>query len=139
MDRARRGVPLLDDVLVVEHSDLSPGHFRLALEFASGAEIANANAPALMPNFVGANAAHSTELALRAFLLSKLQPRAVKRIGSRHNLERMWTEAAKRGLPIDANVPRWCKMLNAAHGIHIFFGTQKARPASLFPVKHCRN
>ena len=33
----------------------------------------------------------------------------------------MWTEAAKKDLPIDQIVPRWCKILNASHSIPYLF------------------
>jgi hypothetical protein len=132
MDRANRGVPLLDDVFV-EHSDSPTGYFRVALEFARGAELVYAHGAADMPNVVGANAAHSAELALRAFLLSKMKPVTVKKISSRHNLEKMWTEAAKRNLPIDQIVPRWCKILNAAHGIPYLFRYPKDGAGVVLP------
>jgi hypothetical protein len=115
MSQVDRGEPWIDDTSV-EHGGDSTGYFRVALEFAHGAELAHKHGAGTIPTVVGANAAHSTELALRAFLLSRMKAIQVRKVSSRHDLEKLWAEAAKRRLPIDPTAPRWCKVLNAAHG-----------------------
>jgi hypothetical protein len=132
MGQANKGEPWLDDVFV-EHSDSSSGYFRVALEFARGAELVHTHGAAPMPSVVGENAAHSTELALRAFLLSRMKPVQVKKISSRHNLEKLWTKAAQKNLAIDPIVPRWCKGLNAAHGDPYLFRYPKHGTGVVLP------
>jgi hypothetical protein len=97
----------LDDVSV-EHGESPAGYFRVALEFAPGAELIHAHGPTLMPVVIGENAAHSTELALRAFLLSKMPAVEVRGVSSRHDLEKVWIKAAEEGLPMDPAPPRRC-------------------------------
>jgi hypothetical protein len=72
---------LLDDVHV-EHGGSSAGYFRVALEFAQAAELVHTHAAARMPVVIGANAGHSTELVLRAILLSKMRPIEAKKAGN---------------------------------------------------------
>jgi hypothetical protein len=99
----------------MSHGDSQTAYFRMALEFALGAELILAHSPVPMPAVVGENAAHSLELALRSFLLSKMTAVQAKSVSKRHDLEKLWTAAEKKGLPIDPVVPEWCKMLNAGH------------------------
>lgn len=106
---------MLADVMV-EHDASPTGYFRVALEFAKGAQLVWAYPPTVLVPVIGANMAQSAELALRAFLLSKMPTKEVRGVSSWHDLERLWTQAAARGLPIDAMVPRWCCVLNAGHG-----------------------
>jgi hypothetical protein len=57
----------------------------------------------------------------------------VRKASSRHDLERLWTEAAKRNLPIDPVAPRWCKVLNAAHGNPYLFRYPKDNTGIVLP------
>jgi hypothetical protein len=132
MGSTSKGEPWLDDENV-EHGQSPSGYFRMANEFARAAEIIQSNAETHMTTVVGANAAHATELALRAFLLSKMQWIEVRGISSRHDLERLWNEAAKRGLPIKPDAPRWCRMLNAAHSEPYLFRYPKTGTGVALP------
>jgi hypothetical protein len=59
-------------------------------------------------------AAHCVELALKAFLLSRGRSDAsVTRLG--HSLKKAWAEAAAAGLPVDAEPPPWCALLDSMH------------------------
>jgi hypothetical protein len=115
MGHVNRGEPFLDDI-GVEHGNSPADYFRVALEFAGAGELAHVHGGLSMPCVLGENAAHSAELALRAFLLSKMGSVEVRGLSARHNLEKLSAAAARRGLPIDSVAPRWCKMLNEAHG-----------------------
>lgn len=106
---------MLDDV-VVEHGASPTGYFGVALEFAQSVELIWTPGLPVLVTVIGANMAHSVELALRAFLLSKMTLREVRGVSSRHDLERLWAEAVARGLPIEVAVPRWCHVLNAGRG-----------------------
>jgi len=79
MRKVNEDVPWLDDV-VVEHGESPAGFFRVALEFARGAELIYNHSLSLMPTVIGENTAHSAELALRAFLLSRMNSISVRKV-----------------------------------------------------------
>lgn len=132
MDHTGSGHLLLDDASV-DHEASPLGYLRVAAEFAHGAMLANGHSPTPLVIVAGANMAHSVELALRAFLLSKMSPIAVKRAGSRHDLEKLWVEAVAKGLQISPTIPRWCRILNAGHSDPYLFRYPKDNTGVTLP------
>jgi hypothetical protein len=95
--------PVSPSSLLAVARELSAAVSTLALHAQQG----SARARALL-------AAHSVELSLKSFLLSRgWSEDQVHRLG--HNLLKAWSAARAAGLPLDPEPPYWCQLLQTVH------------------------
>jgi hypothetical protein len=86
----------------------------VAGSFVRSVELLAANVQTVEVWGIALLSSHTLEVVLKAFLLARGVPEdELIKIG--HNLEKTWRAARAKGLPIEAEPPRWCTLLNLAH------------------------
>lgn len=111
MTRRFATVPVIEPALAQQAQSL----VHAARHFHEGAVALAQNRPLRAGVALAFLAAQSVEYALKGFLLFCGETPDRLKNGFRHDLHLLWTAAADQGLPIAAQPPHWCELLNQGH------------------------
>lgn len=104
--------------IAIKHPSPSQGYLAAARYFFAGVRTLSQGGPdvALACTFL---AAQALECALKAYLsngfYTKKELKRLKERGIRHNLVKLWRDAADKGLAVSLQPPVWCVILNKTH------------------------
>ncbi|MEW8275004.1 MAG: hypothetical protein AB2733_13095 [Candidatus Thiodiazotropha taylori] len=102
-------------MITAKHDATYVSIYRGCLNYFKALEIIYISDETCPPDSFGFLASHSLELALKAYLLSQgmSEEKVRRKVG--HSLKNAWGRSVDNGLEIEAELPGWCKDLDAAH------------------------
>lgn len=117
---------------MASHEPTDVSLYRGSLNFFKAVSIIFASDEKCPIDAFGFLVSHSLELALKAYLSKcKLNESELKEFG--HSLVKAWNRCVELGLPLDKKVPKWCDLLDRAHGFPFLFRYARTNTAMVTP------